>query len=115
MEYKTMGRQFAGEKRYTCLPVMFLSRKWNLMLGAVHGQLYKIALSIDLRKEWQANAVAEDTLLYCTTALGPPAEEGAGLFAWDARDGNVIMQMAEVGGIYALSLFLTSSCVRSFR
>lgn len=114
-EYKTLGRQFRGEKDYNAMPVTFLSRKWKLMLGTVDGQLYKIALHQEFQKEAEAKFAADDAFLYCATALGPPTTQAVGLFTWDACDGSIVMQMAEVDGTYALNLFLTSGCVRDFR
>ncbi len=114
-EYKTMGRNFRGERDYIGRPVTFLSREWKLMLGTVNGQLYKIALCFESLKEWAAIALADDAYRYWTTAFGPPTTQAVGVFTWDAHDGNVIIQMSEFGGIYAVNLFLTSSCVRNFR
>lgn len=93
---------------------MFLDYSWKLMLGTVNNKIYKIALYADLKTKKEANPIAMDTLLYCTKELGEPSIKKTGLFMWDAFDGNVILQTAEVGNELSINLFLTSSSVNNF-
>ena len=114
-EYATMGRQFEGEKNYNASPVTFLGRSWKLMLGTVHGKIYKIAPYLTLKTKQEANPVAMEILRYCTEKLGKPASQETGLFTWDTTDGNVILQTAETAEGLAINLFLTSRAVRGFK
>lgn len=61
-------------------PVMFLGRAWQLQLGTVQGKIYKIAPYLLLKDKQDANAVAMESLQYCTAELGRPAEQRIGLF-----------------------------------
>lgn len=114
-EYRAMPKQFRGEKIYKVPEVEFLGRRWKLMLGIVGDTIYKIAPYLEFDSRLHAQAVAEDLLVYCTSRLGPPTTSEPGLFLWDTLDGNVLLQMADVFGRYALNLFETSNAARTFQ
>lgn len=114
-EYSVMGRRFEGETDYDAPSVMFLGRSWQLQLGTVHGKIYKIAPYLKLREKQDASTVAMECLRYCTVKLGKPAEQRTGFFVWDARDGNAILQTAELADGFGVSIFLTSSSVKNFK
>ncbi len=107
-EYAAIGRSFEGQRNYNAPPVTFLGHPWNLMLGTVHGKIYKIAPNLELRSKQEADTIAIHTLRYCTEELGKPSQQKRGFFIWDTSDGNVILQTAEVGDEFAINLFLTS-------
>jgi hypothetical protein len=113
-EYAIMGRNFDGERNYNAPPVNFLGRSWKLMLGTVHGRIYKTAPYLELRNKQEANPIAMETLLYCTEQLGKPSKQETGLFIWDTSDGNVILQTAEIADGFGINLFLTSRAIRNF-
>ncbi len=114
-EYAIMGRQFQGEINYNAPPVEFLGKQWSLMVGAVNGTIYKIALFLEAQSKAEANPVAMATLQYCTKMLGKPASQNTGLFVWDTSDGNTILQTAETPYGLAINLFLTSRSVQDLR
>ena len=114
-EYVIMGRHFEGEKNYNAPPVTFLGREWKLQLGTVHGNIYKVAPYLAFKDKREANLVAVETRSYCTKTLGKPSEQQTGLFIWDTTDGNVVLQTGETAEGFAVSLFLTSRSVRSFK
>jgi hypothetical protein len=88
--------------------------KWEVMLGAVNGIIYKIALCNLFHDKQQASIVAMNALEFCLSSFGKPSEQRTGFYAWDCTDGNVILQTAPVNEGFAINLFLTSSQVRTF-
>jgi len=114
-EYAMMGRQFEGETNYNAPPVTFLGRPWKVMLGTVHGRIYKIAPYLEPATKQEANPIALEALRHCTGELGRPSSQKTGLFIWDTTDGNVILQTAETPAGLAINLFVTSHAVRGFR
>jgi hypothetical protein len=109
-----MRRQFEGEKNYYGPAVDFLERRWNLMLGTVNGNIYKVAPFLEARSKQEANPIAMETLRYCTEMLGEPTSQRTGLFTWYATDGNVILQTTETAEGWAINLFITLDEVLSF-
>ena len=82
---------------------MFLGRAWQLQLGTVDGKIYKIAPYLLLKEKQDANAVAMESLRYCISNLGEPVEQRSAFFVWDALDGNVILQTAELADGFSVS------------
>ena len=114
VEYQVMGRQFKNERNFHAPQVTFLGSPWNLMLGTVDGNIYKIAPYLEFQTKQEANPVAMEALQYCTVQLGKPSVQNTGMFIWDTTDGNVILQTGETGEGLALNLFITSSKVNQF-
>jgi hypothetical protein len=113
-EYSVLGRPFDGETDFDAPPVVFLGRSWQLQLGTVHGKIYKIAPYLLLKDKQDANAAAMESLRHCTAKLGKPSEQRSGFFVWDASDGNVVLQTAEVLDGFSVNMFLTSRSARTF-
>lgn len=113
-EYQVMTRNFEGEHIYKAPPVMFIGRPWKMMLGAIHGQIYKLAPYLEMGDKQEANRAAFDALSYCRSQLGKPSQEETGLFIWDTIDGNVILQTADAADGYAINVFITSNADRTF-
>ena len=97
-KYAIMIRRFKGEKNYDAPPINFLGRPWQLMLSTVHGRICKVAIDICLSNEREATPIATEALQYCKERLGSPTEQKTGLFVWDTKDGNVVLQTTEGGG-----------------
>jgi hypothetical protein len=114
MEYSIFERKFKHEQNFHATPVEFLGYSWNLMLGTVAGQLYKIAPYLEVDKKRDADSVALAALNYCKLMLGKPSTKQTGLFIWDTTDGNVILQTAEIAESVGINLFITSRAVREF-
>ena len=114
-EYAIMERTFESEKNYNASPLTFLGCKWKVMLGTVHGRVYKIACCSETKNEYKANRIARKILNYCTKKLGSPASQQTGLFTWMTTDGNVIFQLAQADEAMTINLFVTSRSVRSFK
>jgi hypothetical protein len=113
-EYLIIERQFEGEKNYNAPATDFLGFRWQIMLGTVQGEIYKIVSYLDLSSKQEANRIAMETLRYVTSKLGSPSSQSTGLFQWDAVDGNAVLQTAEIEDSWSINLFLTSRSVRNF-
>jgi hypothetical protein len=113
-EYQVMRRQFKSERNFHAPKVTFLAGPWNLLLGTVNGNIYKIAPYLEFQTKEEANPVAMEALQYCTSQLGKPSSQKTGMFIWDTLDGNVILQTAETAEGLAINLFITSKNVARF-
>ena len=113
-KYAIMIRRFKGEKNYDAPPINFLGRPWQLMLSTVHGQICKVAIDICLSNEREATPIATEALQYCKERLGSPTEQKTGLFVWDTKDGNVVLQTTEGAEGFLIAIYLTSSAIRKF-
>jgi hypothetical protein len=113
-KYAIMIRRFKGEKNYDAPPVNFLGHSWQLMLQTVHGQICKLAVSILLSDKREANPIAVEALQYCEKRLGSPTEQATGLFIWDTKDGNVVLQTEESADGFVIAIYLTSQAIRKF-
>ncbi len=109
-----IGRNFKGQKNYDGPSVIFLGRSWELMLGTVHGQIFKIAATNSPSTKHEANVIAMEALRYCKERLGQPSEQTNLLYIWDTEDGNVVLHNKERLGMFNVAIFLTSAAVRQF-
>ena len=123
-EYTAMGRLFEGETDYNAAPVSFLGRLWQIQIGTVYGKIYKLAPYLLFENKRDADKTSEELMRYCIERFGKPAEEHkrmsvgsayADISLWDASDGNIVLQTAELDDTFTVSLFLTSRSVRQFK
>ena len=114
-EYKALPKTFKGEKIFKAPDVSFLGFSWNMVLGVVGGNVYKISPSLMLQGKSQADGAAIKVLAYCKSKLGDPAQQQTGSFMWYTSDGNVILQNLQTPLGFAINLFCTSRSVQSFK
>jgi hypothetical protein len=114
-EYDIFQRKFEDEKIYKAPNINFLGLSWDMMLGVVKGGIYKISPGYTTKDKNQADEAAMKALIYCKSKLGEPSEQQTGLFIWDTKDGNVILQTAATSEGFAVFLFSTSQTVKEFR
>jgi hypothetical protein len=114
-EYAEAGSLFIGERRYHAQDIAVEGRYWSVVIGAVHGKIYKIAAFLELSNKRDANETASGMLTFCMYWLGEPVERKTGLFLWDTTDGNVVLQTADIANTFAINIFLTSRSVRGFQ
>lgn len=114
-EYDSLGRRFDGEKIYHAPAFVFLNLRWDVLLAAVNGTVYKIALSLSLSDMATANEAVRMTMARCKKILGSPTKHQPRLCIWDTIDGNVIFQTTIIKGGYLLNIFLTSNMVINFQ
>ena len=111
-EYFHFPIQHSGEAIYHTSPAEFLGHHWDMMVGIVDGNIYKLGASVELDNQQQALELIQTALNACEVQLGTPTEEKTGLFVWDTTDGNVILQIASVMGVFAVNIYVTSGNIR---
>ena len=111
-EYQYFPRQLRGEAIYHAAPTNFLGHRWDMMIGIVDGEPYKLGASLELEDQRQAVELIQLAFKACEVQLGTPTEEKQGLFVWDTADGNVILQTASIMGTVAVNIYVTSSSIR---
>jgi hypothetical protein len=111
-EYLAFPRQLRGEAIYHAPPTEFLEYRWDMMIGMVDGEIYKLAASVELDDQQQAVELIQTAFKTCEVQLGTPTQEEQGLFMWDTNDGNVILQTASVTGTVAINIYVTSKIIR---
>ena len=112
-EYKSMGRQFHGEKNFHAPPVMFMGRQWKLIVGTVDGKIYKLAPHTQFTDKLAALQTLEATLRFYRENVGEPAKPQPGLYIWDVPEANVIVQTAEASDGFGIGLFVTAGSART--
>jgi hypothetical protein len=114
-EYDIFQKKFEDEKIYKAPSINFLGLTWDMMLGVVKGKIYKISPGYTTKDKNQANEAAMKALTYFKSKLGEPSEQQTGLFIWDTKDGNVILQTAVTSEGFAVFLFSTSRSAKEFK
>jgi len=104
--------QFEGEEILHAPDADFMGLRWDTVLGTVDGAIYKIAIQWIGPRD-QAGRAYRELAIYCTQHYGK-GESGA-MALWDASDGNIVLDMTNVGEEAILNVFLTSRKVRQFR
>jgi hypothetical protein len=111
---KRMGvtKMFEGEKLYFAPAHLMLSRRWECIISAIDGLIWKIKL-ICFADDGEFNfetTNAAKTMLEAEMGMADDFDIVGGftLMTWEAEAGNVILEM---GGLHN-SIILTSSVVR---
>lgn len=111
-EYIHFPRQLRGEAIYHAPNIDYLGHHWDIMIGMVDGEVYKLGASLEIEDQRQALEVIQAAFKACEFQLGTPTEEKQGLFVWDTTDGNVILQTASITGTVAINIYATSRNIR---
>jgi hypothetical protein len=106
--------EFRNEHIYHAPPADFAGARWEVVLGAVDSQVYKVSALLSSPGRAQRDTMWRNVDTRLRATLGAPAEATAALMAWDTEDGNVVVNQAEGGGAYVLVLTITSSAVSGF-
>jgi|SRR6266496_3368769 len=114
-EYSARPKTFVGERIFTAPPIALAGHAWMMMVGTVDGEVYKLAAYQELHDKAEATRVASAALSYCVQQLGKPTSVRTGLFEWQTRDGNVILQTADAADGFGINIFATSSAVRRYQ
>lgn len=111
---KRMGvtKMFEGEKLYLAPAHIMLSRRWECIISAIEGLIWKVkfmCFSDDGELNFETTNAAK-TMLEAEMGLADDADIVGGftLMTWEAEAGNVILEM---GGLHN-SIILTSSVVQ---
>lgn len=113
-ERLTIRRAFRGEAMRIGPTQQWLGRNWDLRLAAVEDVIYKVAYEAHCANSADAEELSLQVFTKLRETLGAPAQPRETIFAWDADDGNAVLQIANVFGDCRIMLFLTSRIVRSF-
>ena len=114
-EQHILGKWFRRERLSLGPTQSWLNRQWELRLGSVAGAIYKVGLETVAGDYEEAVEFASQVSQLITDSFGEGTERGEGLWMWDADDGNVVMQVANVMGERRVMVFLTSRRAEHFR
>jgi len=89
-----------------------MGKTWDVILGTVDGGVYKISAQWTGPRH-EAGALHREVAVLCTRRYGKPSP-GA-LLLWDASDGNMVLDVANIGSEGIVNFFVTSRMVRSFK
>jgi hypothetical protein len=103
--------QFEGGQIWHAPEAAFMDLKWDTILGTVHGAIYKISIQWTGPRH-QAGKTYRELAIYCTKHYRNSAKSMA---LWDASDGNIILDITNIGAESILNAFVTSEKVRQFR
>jgi cytochrome c-type biogenesis protein CcmH/NrfG len=106
--------EFKNERIYHAPPAEFAGVSWDIVLGAVDDEVYKVSALLVLDSREERDGVWRNLEAVLRTRLGVPATAAATIISWDTEDGNVVVNRAETGGAYAAVLTLTSRAVSGF-
>jgi hypothetical protein len=106
--------QFKNERIYHAPPGTFAGASWEIILGAVDDQVYKVSALLTWATQGPRDAQWRNVDAQLRPSLGSPANASTTIMTWDTDDGNVVMNRAEGGGAYVLVLTLTSRAVSGF-
>ena len=110
-EYLHLPRQLRGEAIYHAPPANFLGHDWDMMIGMVDGEVYKLGASLEIDDLRLGVEVIQAAFKASEIQLGTPTEEKQGLFVWDTTDGNVILQTASIMGTVGVNIYATSRAI----
>jgi hypothetical protein len=113
-QYAIIERQFEGEQNFNAPSLEFLNRRWNVAIGTVGGNVYKIVLFLDSASKDAVSNAAADVVQYCQQRLGKPSEQHDGTFIWDTVDGSVMLRSTGTLNFYQVNLIETSRAASRF-
>jgi hypothetical protein len=104
---------FQDEKTYNAPDLSFIGTKWETVIGAADGKIYKIALMYMTDHESEVNAVYKHAFEYLVNSMGSHSEHlsTSNQYIWPTNDGNVLLNKASSNGYHAVNLILTSGAV----
>jgi len=108
------GMEFKGERLYHVPPGRFAGSSWDVILGAVDNRVYKISALLVLDYREQQHHVWQNLKTLLDSQFGLPETPVPNVIIWDTLDGNVVMNLGDTDGKYAVVLTTTSSAVRNF-
>src|SRR6266542_1259991 len=90
-EYAVLPKTFPREKIFRAADITFLGYPWNLVLGTLDGNIYKLSAQFVSDFRDIAMAVFADSFMYCTDQFGKGSVTKNGNVAtWNTSFGNII-------------------------
>jgi hypothetical protein len=112
LERRLIRKMFKRESITRGPDLQWLSRTWELRLGAVNELIYKVGVESVAKNLEDAEDLTAELFSFLPTLYGTPELIQEGIFLWTANDGNVVMQLANVEGERRVMLFLTTSYIQ---
>jgi hypothetical protein len=106
--------EFRNERLYHAPPADFAGSTWEIMLGTVDGWVYKVSALVAVGARDTRNAIWGKVDAILRTQLGAPSSSTKNILIWDTEDGNVVLNRADSGGVFAVVITLTSRAVTGF-
>ncbi len=117
-EYQVIGKKFKKEAIYKASHITFLKQKWDMLIGTVAGNIYKLHLNktfLSDEEAFRCNALACYSF---ETQLGDATdksfEDHAINHIWDTHYGSVHLGYISLRETYNINISATSNMVRTF-
>jgi hypothetical protein len=104
------GARFDGEEIWHSPGAQFMGLRWDTILATVNRAIYKISIQWTGPRH-QAGTACREITIYCTKNYGRQKDvdfQGSDLTVWHASDGNITLQMVNVGPESLLTVTVTS-------
>lgn len=111
------GARFDGEEIWHSPGAQFMGLQWNTILATVNRAIYKISIQWTGPRH-QAGTACREITIYSTKNYGKQQDvdfQGSDLTVWDASDGNITLQMVNMGPESLLTVTVTSRKVSQFK
>jgi hypothetical protein len=111
------GTRFNGEQIWHSPDAQFVGLQWNTILATVNRTIYKISIQWTGPRH-QAGTACREISILCTKDYGKQEDivfQGSDLTAWRASDGNISLQMVNMGPESLLIVTMTSRKVSQFK
>ena len=111
------GAMFDGEQIWHSPDAQFVGLQWNTILATVNRTIYKISIQWTGPRH-QAGTACREISILCTKDYGKQEDivfQGSDLTAWRACDGNISLQMVNMGPESLLIVTTTSRKVSQFK
>jgi len=108
------GVGLPSEQIFNAPEVSFNRHLWYLVVGALNGRIYKLALQYVTGDRAEARRIFQDTLKFVKSRMGAPAEQTKTpeRYLWRSTDGNVVLAGREAMGSWGINLLLTAQFVK---
>lgn len=111
------GTRFNGEELWHSPDAQFVGLQWNTILATVNRAIYKISIQWTGPRH-QAETACRQITIYSTKNYGKQEGiefQGSYQTVWDASDGNITLQMVNLGPESLLTVTMTSRRVSQFQ
>ncbi len=111
MEYRAIQSSLPNERMFKAPPVDFLGVSWQVDLGCLEGQIYKIAPHWESGNSAEAADLLRRVYEYCLNQWGVHTKSVQSMKLWKTSWGNAVVQTYQMGELSGISLFFTSGTV----
>ena len=111
------GTMFDGEEIWHSPDTQFVGLQWNTILATVNRTIYKISIQWTGSRH-EAGTACREITIHSTKNYGKQEDivfQGSELTVWHASDGNITLQMVNMGPESLLTVTMTSRKVSQFK